>query len=319
MRHRACQGRDSPARQLSRSLRLFSRRTPQSDNGLLVRHRAGPEAVAIFDAEPHPTAHSGPKHQSGALAAPCAAALKLQAGASLDTTEPVFAATLFDYNGVLIDDEHIHLAAFRDVLATLGIELSEQDYWNKYLGFDDIGAFVAVLRDSGRQPTRSEVEQLVEQKKPHYLARAKGALKPFAGARELLIERHQQGPVAIVSGALRSEIELGLEVLDVRSCILGIVAAEDTQRSKPDPEGYQLGITMLERVLSRQAARNALVIEDSVSGVQAAKLAGLCCLAVSHSYPEAELQAAGADRVVPSLGAVTTALLETLFSQYHHG
>src|SRR5690606_1948390 len=56
---------------------------------------------------------------------------------------PVFACTLFDYNGVLVDDEHVHLAAFQDALAPLGISLSEADYWDKYLGFDDVGAFEA--------------------------------------------------------------------------------------------------------------------------------------------------------------------------------
>jgi beta-phosphoglucomutase-like phosphatase (HAD superfamily) len=64
----------------------------------------------------------------------------------------VFPATLFDYNGVLVDDENVHLEAFRDVLGPLGIDLEEADYWEKYLGFDDAGAFRAVLVDAGRTP-----------------------------------------------------------------------------------------------------------------------------------------------------------------------
>ena len=62
----------------------------------------------------------------------------------------MFPATLFDYNGVLANDETVHLAAFQDALQPLGISLTEADYWQKYLGFDDVGAFGAILMDAGR-------------------------------------------------------------------------------------------------------------------------------------------------------------------------
>ena len=86
----------------------------------------------------------------------------------------MFPATIFDYNGVLVDDEVVHLAAFRDVLSPLVISLSEADYWERYLGFDDAGAFRAVLADNGREPTDREVHALIEAKRPHYLARRAG-------------------------------------------------------------------------------------------------------------------------------------------------
>ncbi|HYO93121.1 MAG TPA: hypothetical protein VER33_01365, partial [Polyangiaceae bacterium] len=65
----------------------------------------------------------------------------------------MFPATLFDYNGVLVDDEALHLEAFRDALAPLGIELTSEAYVERYLGFDDRGAFEAILKDAGRTPT----------------------------------------------------------------------------------------------------------------------------------------------------------------------
>ena len=55
--------------------------------------------------------------------------------------KPMFPATLFDFNGVLVDDESVHLAAFRDALAPLGIGLTDEAYVEKYLGYDDRGAF----------------------------------------------------------------------------------------------------------------------------------------------------------------------------------
>src|SRR5690606_1870035 len=117
-------------------------------------------------------------------------------------TKPVFPATLFDFNGVLIDDEHVHLEAFRDVPAPLGIEVSEEAYWERYLGFDDRGAFEAILRDAGRTTSPRELTSLIEAKRPHYMNRAKASLRTFPGAGELVTQRAAAGPVGVVSGAL---------------------------------------------------------------------------------------------------------------------
>jgi len=224
----------------------------------------------------------------------------------------VFPATLFDYNGVLVDDEAVHLDAFRDVLGPLGVTLDAEAYVQKYLGYDDVGAFRAVLADAGRAPTDAEIRALVEAKRPYYLSRARGALKGFPGASELVRRRALVGPVMIVSGALRDEIALGLSVLGVSSHVLRIVSAEDTTASKPDPQGYLLGVAALAEHIGAPAARRALVIEDSLAGVEAAKAAGLTCLAVGHSYPLDDLRRAGADLVVETLGDVTDGALAAL-------
>lgn len=225
---------------------------------------------------------------------------------------PTFPATLFDYNGVLANDETVHLAAFQDALRPLGIELSEADYWAKYLGFDDIGAFGAILADAGRPSDPALIRDLVEAKRPLYRARAVAELPLFPGARELVQRRAGAGPVGIVSGALRDEIELGIDALGVRSLIMSVVAAEDTRASKPDPHGYLLGIEALAKLLPAEQARRALVIEDSLAGIEAAKAAGLPCIAVGHSYPEAELYAHGADLVVSNLESIDEAALGEL-------
>jgi beta-phosphoglucomutase-like phosphatase (HAD superfamily) len=223
-----------------------------------------------------------------------------------------FPATLFDYNGVLVDDEVVHLEAFRDVLKPLDISLSEHDYWERYLGFDDAGAFRAIFTDAGRAVTDAEVRQLIEAKRPRYLERARGALRGFAGAAALVRRRAAAGPVAIVSGALRGEIELGLSVLGIGDVISAIISAEEATHSKPDPEGYLLGIAALSPGLGRATAERAVAIEDSIAGVQAAKTARLVCVAVTHSYAAVDLAAAGADLVVDGLDAITEPVLADL-------
>lgn len=223
----------------------------------------------------------------------------------------MFPATLFDYNGVLVDDEVVHLEAFRDVLTPLGITLSEDDYWKRYLGFDDAGAFRAILSDNARNSTDDQIRGLIEAKRPRYLARARGALRGFAGAAELLQRRAAAGPVVIVSGALRDEIVLGLSVLNAEKAVSAIVSAEDTRHSKPHPEGYLLGVEALRPTVGDGAAR-AVVIEDSIAGVEAAKAARLTCVAVTHSYAREDLERAGADLIVDRLGDVTDAALSAL-------
>jgi beta-phosphoglucomutase len=221
----------------------------------------------------------------------------------------VFTATLFDYNGVLVDDEAVHLAAFRDVLAPFGIELAEAEYVEKYLGFDDVGAFRAILADHGKAPNAAEIAALVDAKKPFYLERAKGVLKGFPGAADLVRRRAAAGPVVIVSGALRHEIALGLEVLGVADLVNAVVSAEDAHNSKPHPQGYLLGLEALAMTGTRE---RCIVIEDSLAGVEAARAASLACVGVAHSYSQGELRRTGADLVVPDLASITEETLASL-------
>ena len=230
-----------------------------------------------------------------------------------DPSTPTFPATLFDYNGVLADDEIVHLEAFRDALAPLGISVSKQDYVERYLGFDDRGAFRAILADSGRAPSEEELAELIATKKPLYFARAEMRLPTFPGAAELVRRRAEHGPVGVVSGALRDEIALGLKQLGVDGLVRHVVSAEDTRDCKPDPEGYVIGIARLAADIGEEKARKALVLEDSIAGVEAAKAAGLVCAAVTHSYSQAELERAGADLVVQSLDELSEDLLSELF------
>lgn len=217
-------------------------------------------------------------------------------------------ATLFDFNGVLVDDEAVHLAAFRELVRPFGVDLTATLYAERYLGFDDAGAFRAMLVDAGRSPTAADVAKLVEAKKPIYMERAFGAggLVVFDGAPELVERRARLGRVGIVSGALRHEIEHALQAMRVRASVSFIVSAEDTTECKPHPQGYRLAL----RALGVEDGGGVVVLEDSLAGVAAAKHAGLRCAAVATSYPEAQLRKAGADVVVASLRELDDALFD---------
>lgn len=217
----------------------------------------------------------------------------------------MFPATLFDFNGVLVDDEHVHLASFREVVAPLGIELTDRDYDEKYIGFDDVGAFRAMLSDHGKPSGDEQVKQLVEAKKPVYLRRAAAGLSVFPGAAELVKLTASHGPVGVVSGALRHEIELGLTTLGVKDAIAFVISAEEVPRCKPDPQGYLMARERLGTI-------PAVVIEDSPAGVRSAKGAGLYCIAVMHSASRHDLVKAGADAVFERIGDIGQKELDEL-------
>lgn len=213
-------------------------------------------------------------------------------------------ATLFDFNGVLVDDEAVHLAAFRDVVAPLGITLTDADYAERYLGFDDRGAFEAMLRDAGRSPTEADIARLVAAKVPLYMDRARQGLVVYPGAAELVARRAARGPVGIVSGALRHEIEFALDRMGIAAAVRFIVSAEDTKVCKPDPEGYLLARSKL------GAGVAAVVIEDSIAGVRSARGAGLRCIAVTHTYGAKELLDAGAEAAIEKIAYATDRILD---------
>jgi HAD superfamily hydrolase (TIGR01509 family) len=213
-------------------------------------------------------------------------------------------AIIFDFNGVIIDDEPLHLELFRRVLGEEGLGLTDADYHEKYLGYDDRGCFVAALTDAGRAQAAAEatfINGLIARKAVYYRQAIDERLL-FPGVVEFVRRAARRFPLAIVSGALRPEIELVLGRGRIRDCFSVIIAAEDVSECKPHPEGYLKALAALNAHPSAQTAiqpAECLVIEDSVAGVEAARRAGMRCLAVTNSYRAEEL--AGADWVTASL------------------
>jgi beta-phosphoglucomutase len=220
---------------------------------------------------------------------------------------PSATATLFDFDGVLVDSEPVHLAAFNDVLARHGISITEQEYTKRYLSLDDAGVFRSVLSRGGRTLREDEVRSLVTAKAPKFMERFEGEFRPFPGAADLLLRRAARGPVGIVSGALEREIEFALEKMRARAAVSFIVSAEKTPESKPDPSSFLLAVDELRRL---GHTGPAVVVEDSIGGVTAARRANLRCVGVSHSYARDELLLAGADVVVANLAALTDEVLD---------
>jgi len=222
----------------------------------------------------------------------------------------VLKAIIFDFDGVLADTEPLHFKMFQRVLREEGLPLSEQDYYQKYVGLDDRGCFQAVLSAHGRPVSPETVRRLVERKAALMLEQIKVTPVVYPGIEEFIKRAASRYRLAIVSGALRHEVELILERVGLLSSFEHITAAEDIRNGKPDPEGHLHALRALNRRMAVQAS-DCLVIEDTIAGIQAAHGAGIICLAVSTTYPADQL--AGADAVTSTLKGYDLSALERRF------
>jgi beta-phosphoglucomutase len=221
-------------------------------------------------------------------------------------------AIIFDFDGVIADSEPLHLRAYQQVLEKEGIALTREEYYAKYLGFDDSGLFRALAKDRGIAITDDKVDGWIDVKSQIIEDLLDNDSVLFPGAVACIQTLARRFPLAIASGALEPEIEMVLDHTGLADCFKAISSASDGVRGKPAPDLYLLALAKLRDIIEVDAS-GCVAIEDSHWGLEAAKLAGLRTVAITHTYPAAEL--GGADLVVNRLSEITLAKLEALFSK----
>jgi len=201
-------------------------------------------------------------------------------------------AIVFDFDGVLANSEPLHLRAYQDILAGEDIALAEDDYYTRYLGYDDVVAFAAIGRDRGRTWSRADVDRLVARKARRLEALERDVSVLFPGAADTVRRAAIAVPIAIASGARGAEIRRVLERENLTSCFTAIVAAEDTPVSKPAPEPYLRAVQLLAAAVGELAPADCVALEDSRWGLQSARAAGLRTVGVAQTYERSALSEA---------------------------
>ena len=220
-------------------------------------------------------------------------------------------AIVFDFDGVIADSEPLHLRAFQQALAEDGIDLTPEEYYGRYLGYDDVGAFEALARDRGIAMTDRQITALVARKGIRLQELVQAGSVLFPGATEFIREAAAAVPIAIASGALRHEIDEIVEAAGVADLFSVIVASGDTPESKPSPAPYLLAFERLRQTSGgRLDPRRCVAIEDSRWGLESATGAGLRCVGVTNSYPPHQLP--GAELIVDGLKELTLPMLDRL-------
>jgi HAD superfamily hydrolase (TIGR01509 family) len=211
----------------------------------------------------------------------------------------MFDAILFDNDGVLVDTERLYFAANRDVLASAGITLTEEEYVEFFLR-QGIGAWhLAVAR--GLAP--DVIEALRNARDQRYFELVGQADITIPGVAALLPALAARYRLAIVTS---SEPEPFART-HARTGLLGhfefVLTRVDYARSKPEPEPY---LRAVERM--RLPPARCLVIEDSERGLRSAKAAGLACWVIPSAFTVG-CPFAGADALLDSFQAATALLL----------
>lgn len=201
-------------------------------------------------------------------------------------------AVIFDFDGVIVDTEPLHHKAFMEVLAPYGISCTWQEYREHYMGFDDRDGFHAFFERANKPLAPTALHHLIDQKAAAFQRIASTGVTPYPGVVDLIKTLTATLPVALCSGALRSDIDPILGALGVADLFSAIVTADDVRHSKPDPESYLLTVSRLKQrgLLEDFSPGGILVIEDTPAGIASAKRAGLFVLAVSNSYPRSFLE-----------------------------
>ncbi|MCT7972242.1 HAD family hydrolase [Laspinema olomoucense] len=204
-------------------------------------------------------------------------------------------AILFDFNGVIINDESIHEELINELLLAENLRPKKGEFWQICLGRSDRACIAELFATRGRFLTDEAIAALVARKAIAYQERLAtlDKLPIFMGVEDLIYKlRGAQLKLAVVSGALRSEVELVLNRANMAQYFSAIVAGDDITTSKPEPDGYLLAVERLNQQYPdlNLTPRDCLAIEDTPAGIQAAQRAGIQVVGIANTYPFHMLQ-----------------------------
>ncbi len=199
-------------------------------------------------------------------------------------------AVLFDFNGVVIDDESLHEKLLLEVLLEENLRFTPEEMEKFAPGRTDRAALVDLCDLRERVLTSQALDAMIQRKAVAYEREinAMESLPIYDGVMESIEALTAAGcKLAVVSGALRSEIQLILERSNLTDAFCFIVSAEDVSQSKPEPDGYLLAMKKMDEMFPELMLKpeNFLAIEDSFPGIRAAKAAGIGVVGVAHRYP----------------------------------
>jgi beta-phosphoglucomutase len=204
-------------------------------------------------------------------------------------------AVLFDFNGIILDDEPIHKQLIEELLINENLRPQPEEFEQFCLGRSDRACLQDILTERGRFMNETYLEKLIALKSQAYRQRLEeiNELPLFPGLEEILMQlQTAQIKLAIVTGALEAEVKAILNRAKLSDYFPVIVAAEAIINSKPDPEGYLLAVKQLNQRYPELQLTSAdcLAIEDTFVGITAAKQAGITVVGVANTYPFHMLQ-----------------------------
>jgi beta-phosphoglucomutase len=221
------------------------------------------------------------------------------------STEDSVWAVIWDLDGVLVDSTEGHFVAWQRLFAEEGLQMDRAEFLRTFGQRND-----SVLRAAlGPDLPAARLRDLGERKEAYFRSLVPQLVRPVPGALALLSALRAAGArQAIGSSAPRANLETILSAWGISTLFGATVTAEDVSRGKPAPDVFLTAAARL-----RVSPARCLVLEDAPPGVEAARAAGMRCVAVTTTRPATDLQRA--DRVVVSLTELSPAALRALLAQ----
>lgn len=185
-------------------------------------------------------------------------------------------AVLWDLDGTLIDSRDYHWRAWRDTMHAENVEFTEADFRATFGQRNEEILAGRLGRDAGVD----RIRRVGDAKEARYreLLRLEG-IAPLPGAAEWVRTLHDQGwRQAVASSAPRLNVEAVEAALGLTDLMDAVVAAEDVEVGKPDPQVFLLAASRLDVPPAR-----CVVVEDAAAGVEAARRAGMACIGVGNA------------------------------------
>lgn len=214
-------------------------------------------------------------------------------------------AILFDFNGVIIDDEPIQMRVYQELLAAEGVELTNEDYAASH-GMDDVTFVKAAYERRGKTVTDKKAGEIVDAKFVKWSEVVGDNLPLFDGIENFVEKMSHEFALGVVSMERGDQIKYVLDKAGMAKHFSVIVSSSDVNACKPDPQCYRAGFNKLDlfRIAEGHLPMThgeCLVIEDTVPGIKAARAADLPALGVTNTVDADSLRKAGASAVANDL------------------
>ena len=187
-------------------------------------------------------------------------------------------------DGVIVNSEPLHEQAFYDVAREIGYDSLGGLSFPDYIGRSDFELWVDFIAKN--KPTQS-LEELLGRKRQRVIEVLREVQPLFPGLPELVEKLAARYPLAIASGSEHIVIQAVLALRGLYRFFPAVVSASDVRRGKPAPDIFLRAAELL-----KVAPRHCWVIEDSKPGVAAGLAAGMKVIAITNTYPAAELRQA---------------------------
>jgi beta-phosphoglucomutase family hydrolase len=214
-----------------------------------------------------------------------------------------FKAALFDLDGTLVDNNEVHYKAWMKYLADSGIEICDEEFKKYISGRTNQDAVEHVYK---KKMSTEEAEKYYLKKEEIYRQMYEADIKSINGLEKLLKELHNNGIIlAIATSGIQVNIDFFFKHVPVKQYFRTVINSSAITKGKPDPEIFLVAAEAIEI-----PAENCIVFEDSTSGVQAAKSAGMKVVALTTTHTKSELSPA--DLVVDDYSQLTLEKLQKL-------